>query len=113
MTELGERRAHPRFPVSFPVRCRRLGPPRVQVTDDAWVVDLSVGGMCVVAPPWIDVGNVVMIETEGHAVRGLVVAVNDADPDTADRRAHIACSRLGAEAEAALAHLLEVHAAPQ
>jgi hypothetical protein len=76
------------------------------------VVDLSVGGLCIVAPTWIDVGNVVTIEGEGYSVRGLVVAVNDADPDTADRHAHIACSRLGADAEAALAGLLELHAAP-
>jgi hypothetical protein len=113
VSELEERRAHPRFPVSFPVRCRRLGPPRLQVTDEALVVDLSIGGMCIVAPTWIDVGNVVMIETEENAVRGLVVAVNDADPDTAERHAHIACSRLGVEAEVALGRLLEVHAEPQ
>ena len=113
MTELEERRAHPRFPVSFPVQCRRLGPPRLQVVDDARVVDLSVGGMCIVGPTWIDVGNVVTIETEGIAVRGLVVAVDEAEPGAGERNAHIACSGLGPDAEAALSHLLETHVDPR
>ncbi|MEA3216155.1 MAG: PilZ domain [Acidimicrobiia bacterium] len=111
-----ERRAHPRFVVSFEARCRRLGPRRMHADQMVSVLDLSFGGMRIEAPPWMDVGNVVEIEKDDIAIRGLVVGVSGRNDGPGQRtslgpQAHIAFSNVSPECHWALAQLLQDEAA--
>lgn len=87
------------------------------------VHDLSFGGMRISAPEWIDVGNVVEIDKDGIALRGLVVGISGRDGARVDEgrrgpgegrrgpEAHIAFSNVSPECHWALAHLLQTEAA--
>ena len=79
------------------------------------VYDLSFGGMRIAAPEWMDVGNVVEIDKDGIALRGLVVGVSGRDRSQLDEssrgpEAHIAFSNVSPECHWGLAHLLQTEA---
>ncbi len=107
MDELSERRAHVRRPVTFFVRCQRLGPRQTEVPDEVRVVDLSLGGLRVVAPPWAAVGNVVEVELDGVGVRSLVVALSPAARPDDEAHAHLAFGSLMPEAIGVVSRRLE------
>jgi hypothetical protein len=109
VSEVFERRAHPRYAVDFTVRCRRLGPRQRQRSDDVRVVDVSLGGMCIEAPSWMDIGNVLEVEGDGIAMRALVVGISSGSPASGDeprgrpsagatRHAHVAFSSVNGPA---------------
>lgn len=114
--ELSERRAHKRHPVTFAVRCRRLGPRRAGATQVVDVVDVSLGGMKITAPPWVDVGNVLEVELDGVGLRALVVALSGhglapGPASTTDERsagyAHLAFGSLSDDAFRVVLEVLE------
>ena len=106
MDELSERRAQQRHPVSFGVKCRRLGPRHAESTLVVDVLDLSLGGMCVAAPPWADVGNVVEVEIDGIILRALVVALTEGGAGSA-AYAHLAFGSLTIESVGLVIDLIE------
>ena len=110
MDEFDDRRAHVRHPVSFHVRCRRLGPRQHEVAETAAVLDLSIGGMRLVAPVWASVGNVIEVEIDGVGVRGLVVALSAGGDPGAELHAHVAFGSLEPSGVGALSRRLEAHA---
>ncbi len=111
MTEAGpsvaERRAHPRVPTRFSVRCRRLG--RGGVDRAVEVVDLSMGGVRITAPAALQVGDLVELTVDEGAdpftLSGLVVSTS-AD-GVEDRYGHIAFTRLTPLVLEHIAHLVE------
>jgi len=105
--ELSERRAHKRHAVSFAIHCRRLGPRRAESTEQVDVVDLSLGGMRISAPSWADIGNVLEIELDGVALRGLVVGLSGRGIDGGFAYAHVAFGSLTTEAFGAVLELLD------
>lgn len=107
MDELSERRAQRRHAVSFAIRCRRLGPRRAESTQQVDVVDLSVGGMRITAPPWADIGNVLELEIDGVALRGLVVALSGRGHDGGFAFAHVAFASLTSEAFGAVLEAID------
>ncbi|MPY93685.1 MAG: hypothetical protein GEV08_11675 [Acidimicrobiia bacterium] len=109
-----ERRAHPRVDASFSVRLRRLGTgSRPQPSDVVRVVDLSVGGIRVVAPPWAHVGDVVHIDVDDLGLRGLVVGTSGASPRGAWRHAHIAFTNMSDPTLSAVSRIVELHTVPR
>jgi hypothetical protein len=106
LDELSERRAQQRRAVSFSVKCRRLGPRHAGSTLIVDVVDLSLGGMCVAAPPWADVGNVVEVEIDDIVLRALVVALTGRGAD-GPAYAHLAFGSLTTESVGLVIDLLE------
>ena len=89
-----ERRAHPRVPTRFVVNCRRLG--RGGVDGDVEVVDLSMGGIRITAPPGLQLGDVVELTVREGAdpftLSGLVVSTSSDRVEA--RYGHIAFTRL-------------------
>lgn len=110
-----DRRAHPRVDASFSVQLRRLGTgSRPQPCDVVRVVDLSLGGVRVVAPPWANVGDVVQIVVDDLGLRGLVVGVS---PNRASgrgwRNAHIAFTNMSDPTLAAVSQIVDLHTLPK
>ena len=106
-----DRRAHPRVPASFSVGVRRLGSSiRPAPPATVPVVDLSVGGIRVVAPEWVGVGDVVEIEVDELALRGLVVNVSRRSDGSA-LHAHVAFTNVSAEKLAVICQLVDRHTA--
>jgi hypothetical protein len=95
MSTTEERRSAPRVPTRFPVHCRRLG--RGGIDDTVEVVDLSMGGMRIVAPEPLQVGDVVELTVEEGidplVLFGLVVGTTVGDED-GERFGNIAFTRL-------------------
>jgi hypothetical protein len=108
-----ERRAHPRVDASFSVRLRRLGTgSRPQPSDVVRVVDLSLGGVRVVAPGWTHVGDVVHIDVDDLGLRGLVVGVSHTSNRSA-RNAHIAFTNMSGPTLTAVGHIVDLHTVPK
>ena len=78
-----------------------------EVPDEVRVVDLSLGGMRVVAPPWAAVGNVVSVELDGVGVRSLVVGLTPSASPDGEHHAHLAFGSLMPEAIGAVSRRLE------
>lgn len=95
MSTSSERRTTPRVPTRFTVHCRRLG--RGGIDDDVEVVDLSMGGLRIVAPDRLQVGDVVELKIDEAldplTLFGLVVGMAPGDDD-ATRHGNIAFTRL-------------------
>ena len=108
-----QRRKHERVPVKLTLRCSRVGDETHPVID-VETVDLSKGGVKIVAPPGLQVGDVVMLtvadanETIGY--RGLVIDVRDAPDHPGARAARVAFSGFTDAMEAALTRLIARHA---
>ena len=89
-----ERRTHRRVPTRFTVNCRRIG--RSGVDEAVEVVDLSMGGVRITAPPALQLGDVVELTVHGAAdpftLSGLVVSTSS--DRAAIRHGHIAFTRL-------------------
>lgn len=109
-----ERRAHPRVDASFSVHLRRLGTgSRPQPSDVVRVVDLSLGGVRVIAPPWANVGDVVHIMVDDLGLRGLVVGVSSNGPAGGWRNAHIAFTNMSDPTLEAVSQIVELHTVPR
>jgi hypothetical protein len=106
-TEEDDRREFRRVSVGFSVHCLRLG--RRGIDTDVKVIDLSPGGLRLVAPKGMDGGDVVELTfTVGDMkipVRGLVVYTTTTDKGA--RHGHIAFTGLGDAALNALGRLLD------
>ena len=108
-----QRRKHERVPVKLALRCTRVGDEK-QPAIDVETVDLSQGGVKIVAPPGLQVGDVVLLtvadanETIGY--RGLVIDVRDAADRPGARAARVAFSGFTEAMEAALTRLIARHA---
>ena len=106
---IDERRRHRRQPVCTGVRCRRLG--RGGFDESVESLDLSLGGMLLLADRRLGVGDVLHLELgrDGTNVRlqGMVVGVRDA-PFTGlhARYVHVAFTSLSSHRLDALAELL-------
>lgn len=89
-----ERRSAPRVATRFPVHCRRLG--RGGIDHEVEVVDLSMGGVRIVAPEALQVGDVVELKiSEGIdplTLFGLVVGTTQGQDH--ERFGNIAFTRL-------------------
>lgn len=110
-TRTVQRRRHRRTSVALELECRRLADSersRFEVT----TVDLSEGGVRIVAPTGLVVGDVVMLtlaeETDAVAYRGLVVDVRGADRDGAED-VRVKFAGFNAAMEAAVRTLLARH----
>ncbi len=92
--DAAERRAHPRVASRFTVICRRLGRSGVHQYVD--VLDLSMGGVRITAPPALQLGDVVELTvdegSDSFDLSGLVVSTSS-DGDEA-RYGHIAFTQL-------------------
>lgn len=103
-----QRRQHRRTPVAMSLECRRLADSD-RSRFDVTTVDLSEGGVRLVAPPGLVVGDVVMLTVVEHAdtvaYRGLVVDVRP-DPDEGPSEVRVAFSGFNAAMESALGKLL-------
>lgn len=109
-----ERRAHPRVDASFSLRLRRLGTgSRPQPSDMVRVVDLSLGGVRILAPSWVHVGDVVHMDVDDIGLRGLVVGVTPSDQSRAYRHAHIAFTNMSDPTLAAVSQIVDLHTVPQ
>jgi hypothetical protein len=109
-----DRRAHPRVDASFSVHLSRLGTgSRPQPADVVRVVDLSLGGVRVVAPSWANVGDVVHIMVDELGLRGLVVGVSPTGSDRGWRNAHIAFTNMSDPTLEAVSQIVELHTVPR
>lgn len=108
-----QRRRHRRVPVQLSLQCRRLGDEAPPVLD-VEAVDLSKGGVRILAPEGLQVGDVVLLTLadagESVGYRGLVVDVRDAAERPGKRSARVAFSGFTEAMEAALGQLLSRHA---
>jgi hypothetical protein len=105
--DFADRRAHPRVPASFTLHCRRLG--RATIDEDVEVLDISMGGLRIVAPDRLDVGHVLELttpEADEGKLTGLVVGTSRAD---GGKHAHIAFTRVGPPALERIAQLVDQH----
>jgi hypothetical protein len=108
-----QRRKHERVPVTLTLQCMRVGDEKQGVID-VETLDLSQGGVKIVAPPGLQVGDVVELtvadadETIGY--RGLVIDVRDAPERPGARAARVAFSGFTDAMESALTRLIARHA---
>lgn len=110
-----QRRRHPRVPVRLSMSCRRLVAGSADAVE-VLAVDLSEGGVRIVAPAGIQVGEVVLLTvadgTDAIGHRGTVVDVREVADAPGTRHARVAFGSSNPATEAALHQLLQRHSQP-
>jgi hypothetical protein len=111
MNAVEERRRHRRFAVRTNLRCRRLG--RGGYDEEVASIDLSLGGVLLLADDRVDVGDVVALDfavvDETLGLRGLVVSVRPTlgSDGPHERYVHVAFTGLSPERFDSLCQFLD------